>query len=256
MPLALSASPATWQSRESAACGGKFVAPPAHISYLAAEAPMADLARAYLAALLRGERRAAAEVIHSAIAQGIGVREIYLEVFQKSLYEIGRLWQLNDVSVAQEHFCTAATQLIMSQLYPHIFAEQRKNRRIVATCVGGDLHEIGVRMVADFLELDGWDTYYLGANAPTNDVVAALVERNADVLGVSATMRMHLGTIEKLVLAVHAHPACRHVKILVGGQPFNAQPELGARVGADGVAPDAARAVAVANSLVDVGLAI
>jgi len=56
---------------------------------------------------------------------------------------------MNEVSVAQEHYCTAATQLIMSQLYPHIFAGEKTERTLIATCVAGDLHEIGIRMVSD-----------------------------------------------------------------------------------------------------------
>ena len=104
-----------------------------------------------------------------AIQHGTSVHDIYLHVFQRSQYEVGRLWQTNQISVGQEHLCTAATQLIMSQLYPLIFGTERKNRRIVAACVGGDLHEIGIRMVADFFEMDGWDTFYLGADVPTDE---------------------------------------------------------------------------------------
>ena len=66
--------------------------------------------------------------------------------------------------MAQEHYCTAATQLIMSQLYPYIFTTGKNGRVLVGTCVSGDLHEIGVRMVSDFFEMEGWDTFYL---APT-----------------------------------------------------------------------------------------
>ena len=87
--------------------------------------------------LLRGNRQAASQLILTAVARGVTVKDIYLHVFQRTQYEIGRLWQINRISVAQEHFCTAATQLIMSQLYPHIFRTERVGRRLVATCVGG-----------------------------------------------------------------------------------------------------------------------
>ncbi|MDZ7776615.1 MAG: hypothetical protein U5L09_13885 [Bacteroidales bacterium] len=54
----------------------------------------------------------------------------------------------------------------MSQLYPYIFNSQRVGKSMVAATVGGELHEMGIRMVADFFEMEGWDTWYLGANAP------------------------------------------------------------------------------------------
>lgn len=76
------------------------------------------------------------------MAAGTPVKEIHLHVFQPAQYEVGRLWQMNRITVAQEHYCTAATQLIMSQLYPHIFASVKNGCTLGATCVGGDLHEV------------------------------------------------------------------------------------------------------------------
>ncbi len=105
--------------------------------------------------------------------------QLYLQVFQPALHRVGRLWQLNRVGVAEEHYCTAATQLIMSQLYPYLFTGERHRRIMVATCASGELHEIGARMVSDFFELEGWDTIYLGASAPAGEVVETAVRRRA-----------------------------------------------------------------------------
>ena len=60
---------------------------------------------------------------------------------------------------------------------------------MVAACAASELHEIGVRMAADFFEMEGWDTFYLGANTPAESVIRTLVERKADVLAVSATIQ-------------------------------------------------------------------
>ena len=215
--------------------------------------PHAALANHYVQSLLRGERQHASRLILESVANGIGVRDIYLYVFQPSQYEIGRLWQTNQISVAQEHYCTAATQLIMSQLYPYIFATEKSGGRLVATCVSGDLHELGVRMVADFFEMAGWDTYFLGANTPITAVVQAVIERKATVLGISATMTYHVRTVAEMIAAVRASPACAGVRILVGGFPFNLDPELWRKVGADGHAPDADAAIALAQRLTEPG---
>jgi methanogenic corrinoid protein MtbC1 len=211
--------------------------------------PHADLARQYLRLLLDGERHAAGRLILDAVDSGVAVRDIYLHVFQDSQREIGRLWQTNQLSVAQEHYCTAATQLIMAQLYPQIFRTEKNGRRLVATSIAGELHEMGGRIIADFLEMEGWDTYYLGANSPTPAIVQALAERKAHVLAVSATMTFHIRAVEELVAAVRASEAVRAVKIMVGGYPFNVEPELWRRVGADAYAPDASEAVAAAGGL-------
>jgi methanogenic corrinoid protein MtbC1 len=219
-------------------------------SFLESLSPLAALARQYLEALLRGDRRLAIQLILQAAEDGADVRDIYVHAFQACQYEIGRLWQLNQISVAQEHFCTAATQLAMAQLYPRIFSTHKNGRRLVATCVSGELHEIGARMVADLFEIEGWDTYYLGANTPAASIVEVLAEQTPDVLAVSATMMFHVGVVADLVAQVRAADGVQKVVVMVGGYPFNVAPDLWRRVGADATARDALDAIAVAERLV------
>lgn len=147
-----------------------------------------------------------------------------------------------------QQYLDALLALVISLLYPRIFAAERRNRRLIATCIGGELHEIGVRMVADFFEMAGWDTFYLGANTPTDSIITTLRERDAEVLAVSATMTMHVSRLAALIDAVRQSNAA-DVKILVGGYPFNRVPDLWQQVGADGYAPNAAAAIARAEAL-------
>jgi MerR family transcriptional regulator, light-induced transcriptional regulator len=212
--------------------------------------PLGLLASQYLKALLRAERQPAHQLILEAVAAGTSVKDIYLHVFQRTQHEIGRLWQLNQITVAQEHYCTAATQLIMSQLYPHIFSTERNNRRLVTTCVSDELHEIGLRIVSDFFEMEGWDTFYLGANTPTRSIIQMIADHQPDLLAISATMTFHVQRVAELIAAVRSSEAGRKLKIMVGGYPFNIEPDLWRQVGADASAPDALAAVAIANQLV------
>ncbi len=228
-------------------------APATQSSFINPDQPLGALAQRYLTALLRAERYEASQLILAEVEAGTPVKDIYLHVFQPSQHEIGRLWQTNQISVAQEHYCTAATQLIMSQLYPYIFATEKSGRRLVAACVGNELHEIGIRMVADFFEMEGWDTYYLGANAPASSVARAVTEQKADVLAISATMTFHISALKLLIEQVRATPACANVKIMVGGYPLNIAPNLWRQLNADGYAQDAQTAVIKAAHLIASG---
>jgi methylmalonyl-CoA mutase cobalamin-binding domain/chain len=162
-------------------------------------------------------------------------------------YEIGRLWQMNQISVAQEHYCSAATQLIMSQLYPYIFKTEKIGRRLVAACVGEELHEIGIRMVADFFEMEGWDTYYLGANTPTQSILRTIQEKEIDVLGLSTTMPFHVNILKDLIEKVRLCPEGEKIKIMVGGYPFQVSPDLGKKLKADDYARNAQDAIEIAK---------
>jgi len=225
-------------------------APSTLVSFVETENPLADLARRFMDALLRADRKSASTMIMEAAQQGTAIKDIYLYVFQRSQREIGRLWQTNQISVGQEHYCTAVTQTVMSQLYPYIFASKKKGRRMVVTCVGGELHEIGAHMVADFFEMDGWDTYFLGANTPIDGVLRAIVERNADVLAISATMTLHIDKVTGLIAELHRSVLGVRTKVLVGGYPFNIAPNLWKSVGADAYAYDAQQALIAAEGLI------
>ncbi|GAA4259228.1 cobalamin B12-binding domain protein [Azospirillum formosense] len=216
--------------------------------FVRSDAPLGALARSYLDALLAGDRRRAAVLVMEAAAAGARVPDLYLHVFQPALREIGRLWQTRVITVAHEHFATAATQAIMGQLYPAIFAAERRGLTMVATCVSGEQHEIGIRMVADFFEMAGWDSHYLGANTPADSVARLVRERGAHVLAVSATITAHVGRVAALIAAVRAEPG-EPPHVLVGGYPFNLVPDLWRTVGADAFAPSAEEAVVIAERL-------
>ena len=109
-----------------------------------------------------------------------------------------------------------------------------------------------MRMVSDFFEMAGWDSIYLGAGVPPEGVAEFARDRRPDVVGVSATLVPHVPRVEAVIQAVRAAAAeAGHPPpyILVGGYPFNADPDLWRKVGADGHATDGRQAVVLASSL-------
>lgn len=220
------------------------------ISMPAMDNNLSPFAQKYLDYLLKGERNDALSLILEEVKRGIPVKEMYIQVFQPVQYEIGRLWQTNKISVAQEHFCTGATQLVMSQLYPYLFTGEKKSKKLVTTCVPGELHEMGARMVTDFFEMHGWDTYYLGANMPIEGVVNYLREIKPQCLAISATMTFHVSAVEEMIRKIRSAPdVSPNLIILVGGYPFKVAEGLWVSVGADGYAPNATEAIELANKL-------
>ena len=139
----------------------------------------------------------------------------------------------------------------MSQLYPFIFTSAKKEKRIIVSCTAGELHEIGPRMVADFFEMEGWNSYYFGANTPQTSLIKAIESYKPDVLAVSVTMSYNLSSVSDLIESVKSQSNIGDVKILVGGYPFNLSGKLWKNMGADGFAMDAAGAVKIANSLIN-----
>ncbi|CCU80521.1 conserved hypothetical protein [Halanaerobium saccharolyticum subsp. saccharolyticum DSM 6643] len=203
----------------------------------------------YLSLLMNMEREKAVSLILDLAESDILIEDIYLKIFQPAQYEIGRLWQLNQISVAQEHYATSVTQLAMSQLYPKIFTSFEKGKKALTTCIGAELHELGIRMVADLLELNGWDTIHLGSNTPPAEIINILKEKEIDLLALSVTLPRQLEKTSNLIKLIHKNDKLSKLKIMVGGRIFMQSNYLWQKIGADGFAADAKEAVKVADSL-------
>ncbi|MFH5885282.1 cobalamin-dependent protein [Halalkalibaculum sp. DA3122] len=224
---------------------------PHNETHLKPDNPLVEEAREYLNLLLNSKRQRAAELVDELVDRGVSVSDIYEHIFQATQYEVGVLWQRNEITVAHEHYCTAATQLIMSRLYPLIFSGQKKGSRLVACSVASELHEIGIRMVSDFFEMDGWDTYYMGSNMPDRHLMQSIREHEADLLAISVTLPLHIGKVEQLVDDIRSRSEFDHLKIMAGGYPFTVVPDLWERIGTDATARTARQAVSKANKLVN-----
>lgn len=220
-------------------------------SYITNDNPLKKEVEAYLDFLLLGKRREATLMITELIQKGVLIKDIYQNVFQVSQYEVGRLWQCNKITVAHEHYCTAATQQIMAGLYQQIFSTTRKGKTLVASSIEGELHEMSIRMVTDFFEMDGWDTYYLGANMPDRQLQESLKEYKADILALSVTLPTHVSKAAALIKKIRANNELNDLKIMVGGYPFLTNPDLWQRVAADAYAQNAEKAIERANELVN-----
>jgi methanogenic corrinoid protein MtbC1 len=203
----------------------------------------------YMEALRQGDRRRALTVVKQGIAAGCSIRDVYLGVFQPAMYEVGRLWELNQITVAQEHLATAITQSVMAHFYGDLFLRPPNGRTMVATCTGAEQHQLGIRMVADFFEMDGWNVYYLGANVPTAGVVTMVEERRADLIAISITLASHMPYLRTLIAELRRSRKAQ-VKIMVGGQSLYTAGETAASLGADFLARDAGEALTLANQLI------
>jgi methanogenic corrinoid protein MtbC1 len=208
---------------------------------------LSALAQAYLDAVLGYDREQAVMLLTAAADSGIPIETIYLDVLQPAQYEIGRLWQANKISVAQEHYCTSIAQIVLGQLYPHLLKGERKQRVAVAACVREEQHELGMRMVSDLFSKEGWRCIYLGPNTPTNAILAAIRHHQPHVLALSISLALHVPQLRELVRLARQENI-PGMKIMVGGHPFNVAPGLCKHIGADLCGRNATEAVAFLNS--------
>jgi methanogenic corrinoid protein MtbC1 len=198
----------------------------------------------YLGALLASDLTGARAVLDGAIADGLPVRRIYLDVLQPTLYEIGRMWSHAQISIAQEHLATAATQSAMARLAERLADGPRRVRpgTAIVACVSDELHAVGGRMVADFLEADGWRVAFLGQLTPGQDLAALAAEQGATLVALSAALPQRVPQVADVCAALRRLDPAPWV--LVGGQAFGGSAARALRTGANAYAGDAEEAAA------------
>jgi len=182
--------------------------------------PLASLRTRYLAAQLAGDRRKALRlVIEEGVERGVSVPDLHLQVIEPAQVEIGRLWQENTITVAQEHLATAISQLVVSHLYRYLPAATANGKRVIVACAEGELHEMGARMAADFLEMAGFDVRFLGANVPAAGLAAMVREVRPHLVVLSAATTLCFPGLRSTIAAAR-EAGGPTLPILVGGHAF------------------------------------
>lgn len=200
--------------------------------------------QAFLAAILGGQRQAALNIVEEALRAGDSHVEIYVDVFAESLHRVGKLWELNKISVAQEHIATSITQYAIATIYPRLVPGAVRRGTMVVTGVAGELHQIGANLVADTMEANGWTVRFLGSNLPHSSVLATVEESNANVLCISTTIVANLPSVAGLVQAVRGGLGEYAPKIVVGGAAHRLGAHFARELGATG-ATDLRQALAM-----------
>lgn len=191
----------------------------------------------YLQALLARDSTRARRVVEQAVGAGVPVPEIYLEILQPALHEVGHKWAVGELNVAEEHYATAITQALLGTLGARMRVPPKDGRLAVVATSPGEQHALGLVMVGDFLEADGWEVLNLGASAPAPDLAALVDAERPELVALSTSTAGRLPGIAEALGLLAALPS--RPFLAVGGQLWTEEAGTEARaLGADLVESD------------------
>jgi len=171
--------------------------------------------------LLEGDTIGALNYAKSITEGKDSLQEFYLKVVTYSMYDIGIQWENGLISVAQEHLATSIVMRIMALLYmSEVICTNTKGKAIITAC-SNEYHEVGARIIADMLELDGWDVKYFGANTPEDELIKAIKSIHPVFVGMSITMVFNIEKLIKTIEKIRSVPEIANTKIMAGGYAFN-----------------------------------
>ncbi len=116
----------------------------------------------------------AERVVEEAIAIA-SVERVCLQVLQPVLVEFGDRWERGEIPISAEHFATSFVLRKIGALF-NLSRPDVGRGPLVAACIEGELHEVGLLLTCLLLSRRGYRVIYLGANLPVTDLVQTIVQ--------------------------------------------------------------------------------
>ena len=191
--------------------------------------------------LQKGKAKIVAELVQTALDQGVAPDAILNEGLLAGMNIIGEKFKTNEVYVPEVLVAARAMNKGTAILKPHLAAAgvQATGKVCIGT-VQGDLHDIGKNLVKMMLEGKGLEVVDLGTDVSPETFVQTAIEQNCQVICCSALLTTTMGVMEDVVKKAVELGVRDKVKIMIGGAPVNE--DYCKKIGADIYTPDAASA--------------
>jgi methanogenic corrinoid protein MtbC1 len=178
--------------------------------------PLPDLTERFLSAAVEGTSSASRQVLR-ADELGVPLRELFQSVLLRAQSEVGARWGTGTLRVGQEHEITEVVREVIAELSLRHAHPHPAGRPVLAACVAGEHHDLGLRMIVALLRAAGRKVHFLGADVDGAFLVEEVVNRQPAVVLLSATMRERLPAVEATVRAIREATAPDPVPIVIGG---------------------------------------
>jgi len=197
-------------------------------------------------AVLNGDANTAKATTETALAAGVDPLKLVQEYMMPAMAEVGRRFESNEYFVPELLLAARAMKGALVLIRPLLIASGAQPvARVVLGTVKGDLHDIGKNLVAAMLEGGGYEVIDLGVNVTPEQFIAAVKEKGANIVAMSALLTTTMPSMKTTVEAIKLAGIRDQVKILVGGAPVTQK--YADEIGADGYSESAAGIVALAK---------
>ncbi len=198
--------------------------------------------------LVEGDAQGTANAAREALAKKVPPDTILREALIPGMEEVGDLFARNEYFVPELLLSARAMHTALDVLRPLLVGSgYQPAGKVVMGTVQGDLHDIGKKLVAMMLEGGGFEVIDLGTNVAPERFLEVARVGGARLVGLSALLTTTLPAMEETVRAIRQAELSGQVRVMVGGAPVT--DAFARQIGADGYAPDASAAVALARRL-------
>ena len=205
-------------------------------------------------AVLSFDSDAAADAARAAVASNINPVRAIEEGLAVGLREVGDRFERGELWLPHLMLGAEAMEAaikVLEEEFPMEELEAASSGTVVIGTVEGDMHDLGLRIVASMLRANGFKVHDLGCDTRSLDFIRKAQEVGADIIAASSLMTTTMPFMRDLIEALESSGIRDRYKVLVGGGPVTEEWARG--IGADGYGKDAAEAVRAAKELMGKG---
>ncbi len=188
-------------------------------------------------------------VVESFINRGVSIDSVFVDLLAPAARELGRHWEEDECDFLDVTMGLWRLQEVMREVtmrYPPHDATGPRGRSALFAPMPGEDHSLGALMVEEVFARAGWCTEVL-IEPKRKELLQIIASRHFDLVGLTLSCDWPIATIADLICAMRSVSRSPDLKVLIGGRMVNANPALAIEVGADGTAPDARSALALAE---------
>ncbi|MDU5108131.1 cobalamin-dependent protein [Clostridium sp.] len=174
----------------------------------------------FLQYLLNGYKNKARDLILNMYNNGIDIEWIYFNILEVALKEVGVLWEVGEIDVWNEHYISESILDIMREVKSYEKINDNKESSVICLTAGSEQHNIGIKMIADLLEVSGIKVIYLGSNLPTLSIINAIKSENPKYIAISVTISSNIESAKNVIKAIRTSFKNKAPLIIVGGMAF------------------------------------
>jgi 5-methyltetrahydrofolate--homocysteine methyltransferase len=200
-------------------------------------------------AVLEGDAEASHQGVQTALAGGRNPEDVLHQSLIPAMKEVGERFERQEYYVPEMLIAARAMQAALNLIRPLLVISGVKAiGKVALGTVQGDLHDIGKNLVGMMLEGGGFEVIDIGTDvAPAKFVEVA--QDGVDLVAMSALLTTTMTKMPAVIKALTEAGLRDQVKVMIGGAPVTQ--EYSRQIGADGYAPDASQAVALARALLN-----
>jgi corrinoid protein of di/trimethylamine methyltransferase len=200
--------------------------------------------------VIAGKHKEIEALVQNAIQEKANLDDLINRALIAAMDVVGDRFAKSEIFVPEMLVSAVTMKKGLDIIKPLLKEDEEQTRgKIVLCTVKGDLHDIGKNLVAMMLEGAGLEVIDLGVDVTVETVVDKVNEIQPQVLGLSALLTTTMPEMENVINLLHDRGLRDQVKVMIGGAPVDA--DFAEKIGADAYGDDAAEAVTIARSFID-----